>query len=48
MSNIQGKVIQIIGPVIDVSFPTEGMSNVNIYFNLIRLINRSYKKEFLI
>ena len=31
MENTKGKVIQIIGPVIDVTFPIEGMSEVNIY-----------------
>ena len=30
-SSNKGKVTQIIGPVIDVSFPIETMSNVNIY-----------------
>lgn len=29
--NLNGKVIQIIGPVIDISFPIGEMSNVNIY-----------------
>jgi F0F1-type ATP synthase beta subunit len=35
MNNSQGKVIQIIGPVIDVSFPIDSMSTINIYDAII-------------